>query len=426
MNILRYHACAVAFLALTVAGAHAQQTITIPVEVPERTAEVTVPGQTLEIRVVISGMERVFEVTVPGHTSTVTFPAEAIEVDVDVEIIIDGAKPGPGNGDPGPGNGDPGPGNGAAQPADLCDGQMCVGVNLAGFEFTPQQVPGNPNQHFPIIQPNMIDAWADRGANIIRLPFLIERMISGRGGQLTGLWTHVDAIANHARQRKVSLILDAHNYFRWNGQLIGLGNGATFAEFADLWRQIAERYKDNPYVHFELMNEPHGVGGEHVVDVYNAAIKAIRATGAQNWIHAGGTGWSSAFQWNDSNNRNHTAFLNLKDPLNRTLAHAHQYTTNSNFEGEPRACDAANANRLDFITGWARTNGFKVFLGEFNALNNAACMNVLRAWVDKMKANRDVWAGGTGWADGPWWPDNYDFVLRPGSQRANIIMDLAN
>ena len=53
-------------------------------------------------------------------------------------------------------------------------------------------------------------------------------------------------------------IIDIHNYARWEGpaNIIGQG-GPSNEEFADLWRQLAAKYKNEQKVIFGLMNEPH-------------------------------------------------------------------------------------------------------------------------------------------------------------------------
>lgn len=53
-------------------------------------------------------------------------------------------------------------------------------------------------------------------------------------------------------------IIDIHNYARWEGptNIIGQG-GLSNEEFADIWRQLAEKYQDEQKIVFGLMNEPH-------------------------------------------------------------------------------------------------------------------------------------------------------------------------
>jgi endoglucanase len=43
------------------------------------------------------------------------------------------------------------------------------------------------------------------------------------------------------------VIVDLHNYARWNGQIIGQG-GPTNAQFASIWTQLTSYYGSNPKV----------------------------------------------------------------------------------------------------------------------------------------------------------------------------------
>lgn len=51
-----------------------------------------------------------------------------------------------------------------------------------------------------------------------------------------------------------------HNYARWNGAIISQG-GPTDAQFASLWSQLADKYKNNPkiIVRFPDGSPPHEI-----------------------------------------------------------------------------------------------------------------------------------------------------------------------
>lgn len=53
-----------------------------------------------------------------------------------------------------------------------------------------------------------------------------------------------DATLNAALSASTSpyVIIDLHNYARWNGGIINQG-GPTIAQYASLWSQLAARYK---------------------------------------------------------------------------------------------------------------------------------------------------------------------------------------
>lgn len=74
--------------------------------------------------------------------------------------------------------------------------------------------------------------------------------------------------------------LQIHNYARWNGAIIGQG-GPTNSQFADLWAQLAAKYKRESRILFGLMNEPHDVPSVTTwAQTVQAAVTAIRQAGA--------------------------------------------------------------------------------------------------------------------------------------------------
>jgi len=131
------------------------------------------------------------------------------------------------------------------------------------------------------------------------------------------------------------------NYARYTaigGDIIGEGV-VTNEHFADLWKRLANVYKDYPEVGFGLMNEPYNVSTAGWVDAANAAIKAIRDTGAQNLVFINANGWSGAHSWQlawmdedkDKNGNglltNGDAMLQIEDPAgdDKLIFEAHQY-----------------------------------------------------------------------------------------------------
>jgi endoglucanase len=73
------------------------------------------------------------------------------------------------------------------------------------------------------------------------------------------------------------VIIDLHNYARWNGAIIGQG-GPTNAQYASIWSQLAAHYKSNSKIIFGIMNEPHDLPSlQSWADSAQAAVNAIRA-----------------------------------------------------------------------------------------------------------------------------------------------------
>ena len=187
---------------------------------------------------------------------------------------------------------------------------------------------------------------------------------------------------------------------------------------------MADIYKTNALVIFNLMNEPNSMPTEQWVGAANAAIAAIRATGATNIIHVPGNQWTGAHAWtaNYYGTPNSIAMLNIVDPANNTVFEVHQYL-DSDSSGTTTNIVIANigVTRISAFTTWLRNNNKRGFLGEFAVANstigngfNQIGDEALTNMLSYISANADVWEGWAWWAAGPWW-GNYMFTLEPAN-----------
>ncbi len=280
-----------------------------------------------------------------------------------------------------------------------------VGVNLAGAEF-------DHGTFWPTSEE--IDYFHGKGMNVIRLPFRWERLQPALygdfdSGQLAGL----DSFVAEATAKGLQVILDPHNYARYGGQLIGSAQVPDSA-FADLWTRLAERFRDDPRVIFGLMNEPNTMPTEQWRVSANAAIAAIRATGAANLILVPGNAWTGAHSWTQSwyGTPNAVEMLSIQDPVDNIVFELHQYF-DSDFSGLSPVCTPGHGPaQLESVTSWLRTHGFRGFLGEFAGADNPACRTAIEDALGYLEANADVWLGWTWWAAGPEWGE-YIFTLEP-------------
>jgi aryl-phospho-beta-D-glucosidase BglC (GH1 family) len=107
---------------------------------------------------------------------------------------------------------------------------------------------------------------------LIRLPFDWERMQRKAGGPLdpTELGRLKKFLAD-AQSVRVKVIVDLHNYGRYNDQTIGSASVSN-EQFADFWQKLASAIKGSPaLVGYGLMNEPHDMGG---AGIWKAAAQA--------------------------------------------------------------------------------------------------------------------------------------------------------
>ncbi len=134
----------------------------------------------------------------------------------------------------------------------------------------------------------MIDCW---GFNLIRVNTFL---LSGeQQWNLYGENSDLDAIVRTFTQRGVVVVFESHD------RIGTYYSGDQLTNLLDWTRQLAQRYKDNPYVWFDVMNEPggrDGLDGDTWKTVHQRVIKAIRDdAGANNIIIVeGATGGQDA------------------------------------------------------------------------------------------------------------------------------------
>ncbi len=295
------------------------------------------------------------------------------------------------------------------------------GVSLAGAEFGEHEIPGVYGKQY--VYPSVASSayFQAKGMNLVRLPFLWERLQPALGkdfdaGELARLHAFVDGATANGLQ----VLLDPHNYARWRGDLVG-SDKVPDAAFADFWRRLALQFKDNPRVLFGLVNEPHDMPTETWVKAANAAIAAIRDTGARNIVSVPGNAWSGGFSWFDNwyGTPNAVAMLAIADPADRLLIESHQYL-DADSSGTHDACVSASVGveRLARFTAWLREHHKRALLGEIGAGDNPLCREALTNALDYVHANRDVWTGWLWWAAGPSWGD-YFMSIEPGADGAD-------
>ena len=291
-----------------------------------------------------------------------------------------------------------------------------TGINIAGGDFGAEHLPGTYGQDYIYPDPETIAYFAAKGMNIIRVPTLWERLQRQLGADLDSAeMGRLDSVIDYAVSKGLRVILDVHNYAAYRGVLLGTKTLPTNA-LGDLWRKLAERYKNNDNVVFGLMNEPNGLPTETWLEAANIAIAEIRHAGARNLILVPGNGWSSARSWVDSDygTPNGEVMLRLVDPADNYAYDVHQYF-NFDFTGTSGDCQSAGIgiSTLTPVTEWARQHGKRAFLGEIGVGSGHTCLSALDRVMDFMNQNSDVWLGWTYWAGGSWWAKDYFTSLQP-------------
>jgi endoglucanase len=292
-----------------------------------------------------------------------------------------------------------------------------TGVVIAGGDFY-HPVPGRSaiyGQDYSYPTNDEIDYFAEKGMNIIRVPFLWETLQPSANQPLRQ--DEVDrlkSVVREAKAHKMIVLLDPHNYARYYGKVVG-GPDVPINSFADFWGRLAPNFAHDDNVWFGLVNEPHDMPTEQWLQAANAAIAAIRASGAKNRILVPGNSWTGAWTWSATwyGTPNSTVMRGVRDPLNNFVFEVHQYLDSDGSGTHATVVSPTiGSERLKSFTEWCRANHQRAFLGEFAAGNSPDGQAAIEDMLNYMEKNRDVWMGFTWWAAGARW-GNYMFSLEP-------------
>jgi endoglucanase len=304
------------------------------------------------------------------------------------------------------------------------------GVNLAGAEwvYSAGQTPLEGQQYLWVSHRDL-DYLASRKVPFVRLIFSWEILQPSLAGPFDMAYEAAlrDRVL-YAAAQGMNVMIEPHggdftHFARYKGHVVGSAAVPNSA-FADLWRRLAETYKDEAQVLFGLMNEPNAMSTLQWFAAAQAAIDAIRASGATNMIMVPGNGFSQPSSWNEAwydtakkpKVSNAAGWATLQDPLHNIVVSVHTYF---DADGGGGADDISDPDiiqqRLQPVVDWARALGVKVHLSEFGA--NAATAGAQAAVANALRYmdnNADVIIGWAWWAYGPpvWWGD-YRFTLCP-------------
>ncbi|WP_425452308.1 glycoside hydrolase family 5 protein [Stutzerimonas urumqiensis] len=282
-------------------------------------------------------------------------------------------------------------------------GIALVGINLSAAGFAPGALPGKHGTNYFFPEKKHFAYYQEKGIELIRFPFIWERIQHDLDKGLNFDYLRLlERTLDYAEDHGQKVILDMHNYARYKGDIIGSPN-VPYEAFADVWRQLAEKFKDHPaLLGYDIMNEPHGTAGLWP-GAAQAAVDAIREVDDETLIFIEGERWSSAFHWPQVNKN-----LLIEDPADRIVYEGHLYF-DPDFSGRYQKGDAQNVDpmigveRARPFVEWLKANGQKGFLGEYGIPGDSPAMleamdNML-AYLNEHCVPSAYWAGGPGWGD---------------------------
>lgn len=234
--------------------------------------------------------------------------------------------------------------------------------------------------------------------------------------------------------------IDIHNFARVSTKIIGQG-GPSDDQFADLWSQLATKYRDEEKVIFGLMNEPHDVDISIWANTVQAAVSAIRDTGATSQlILMPGNNFASAGQF--VSNGSGAALLNVKNPngtIDGLIMDLHKYLDVDN-SGEHSTCTTDNINdAFAIVAAFLRENGRQGLVSETGAGSDSSvrvtraiqlwyplkltafqCFTDFCAQNAYLNENSDVFLGYIAWAAGSF-STSYVLSLTPSKKNGKYI-----
>ncbi|KAF7185817.1 Endoglucanase gh5-1 [Pseudocercospora fuligena] len=305
-----------------------------------------------------------------------------------------------------------------------------VGVNQCGLEYGDKHIPGQVGTDYFIPEMSSINQFFNLGHNIIRVPFLMERLLNHdridgnfhNVGYLREIGHLVDQITN---QGKFAVIVPL-NYGRFGGNIIKDLNG-----FGDFWRSLAGKFAKNDKVIFDIMNEWHDEPMRLVHDLLHHAIVGIRASGASSqaiWIE--GACWDNAWAWNQckgTDGISHDILANLKDPSNKLVYSIHVYMDQDDTGHWLDDCDGkeplVGINHLRPPTAWLRKHKKVGVIGEFGARPTPNCLKATKIALNYLKKNGGLWQGVLWWNSGSHTKDQPSSI-EPGTKGFDMYAKL--
>jgi aryl-phospho-beta-D-glucosidase BglC (GH1 family) len=268
------------------------------------------------------------------------------------------------------------------------------------------------------------DYLAKAGFNMVRLPFSYKYLESDDAPfeiRESG-FRYLDRVINYCGTRGIRTILDLHAVPGWQHQDWHTDNPTHTAQFwthrtfqdrvVNLWRAIATRYRDNPWVAgYNPINEPADPTAERVGPFYARLVEAIREVDSNHILFLDGNRYALDFHF-------------FGEPLPNVVYSPHDYpapgyTPGSRYPGRLRrmhVLDAGNgapaeadadgeywdrdAIEASFVdrTTYQRETGTPIVVGEFNAAFPDIEAERLRLLGDQLDVFRKYNASWTYWS----------------------------
>lgn len=266
------------------------------------------------------------------------------------------------------------------------------------------------------VQDDFFDLVAAAGFQSVRLPVRFSNHAATTAdATLDEVFAkRVDHVIDELLKRHLVVVLDMHHYRQLDGDKLDSGEAAVEPavlqlRFLNLWKQIAERYRDRPAnLVFELYNEPHGALNNTWNTLAARALSAVRQSNPTRVVVIGPTRWNSADALSSlvlPNDANLIVTVHNYQPFEFTHQGAEWANGAANWLGT-RCCSASQQDQLRaplaLAAAWGVRNRYPIYLGEFGAYSKAdmasraAFTRLMRDEAEKRSMSWAYWEFGAG------------------------------
>ncbi|BAB77814.1 MAG TPA: hypothetical protein DEF48_15100 [Nostoc sp. UBA8866] len=233
-----------------------------------------------------------------------------------------------------------------------------------------------------------LDNW---GFNTIRVPNYLLGSYNQPHPAQDNYQTNKNIVNVYTSQNAV-VIFDAHD------RIGGYYQGDQWEILKDYWREMAKQFKDNPYVWFNLHNEPGNSQAqpEKWVNYHRQLIDIIRAEGANNVIVVDGEAWGQDYLTQTIASHAHNIMAGNENIL--FSLHVYDQWLNKDIGAY---FDRLQAQDIPIIVGeyGSENIGLDVTQASVNMMLAAQPREIGRiAWVGKANDNNDLTYGKGGHA----------------------------
>lgn len=256
------------------------------------------------------------------------------------------------------------------------------------------------------VQRKDIEALAQMGFNSVRMVLHWEFFMDGNGWKTEG-FAFIDSVLQWCKENNLYVILDLHaapggqsanNISDYNPSFLSLWESeANRLATVRLWKKIAERYKDEPWIGgYDILNEPAwdlGSGNVPLRNLYVMITDSIRSVDTNHIIFVEGNWYATDFSgltppwdanmvysfhkyWNATDAASIGNFLSLRNSTNRPLWLGESGENSNTWFTE--VITMLEANNIGWA--WWTYKKFDAINGPFSVPITPEYNNLLRYW----------------------------------------------